>query len=158
MPPIALYSSREGHIGIMSERENVGLVQQTYSAFSRQDTETILGMFSEDATMKGPAPADKLPWGGVYHGRQGVVQFFKSLGESLEVSLFEPREFIAQGKRVVVLGFQRGRAKPTGQPYETEFAHVFTLQGGKIVEFQSFADMLSLAESLQKTIVSPEIS
>ncbi len=90
--------------------------------------------------------------------RQGVVQFFKSLGDSLEVSLFEPREFIAQGNRVVLLGYQRGRAKPTGRPYETEFAHVFTLQGGKIVEFQSFADSLSLAESLQKTIVSPEIS
>jgi len=43
----------------------------------------------------------------------GVVEFFKSLGESLEPQQFELYEFIAQGNKVVVLGYQKGYAKPT---------------------------------------------
>ena len=50
-----------------------------------------------------------------------------AVGESLEPQQFELREYIAQGNKVVVLGYQRGKAKPTGRPYEIEFVHLWSL-------------------------------
>jgi ketosteroid isomerase-like protein len=72
-------------------------------------------------------PAGVLPWGGIYDGRERIADFFKALGESLETFQFELRDVIAQGKKVVVVGYQRGRAKPTGRLYEIEFVYIYGL-------------------------------
>jgi uncharacterized protein len=88
--------------------------------------------------------------GGVYNGRGGVADFFKALGESLEPQQFEPRDFIAQGNKVVVLGYQRGQAKPTGRPYEIEFVHLWSVRDGKFSEFRVFNDTAALVEPLYR--------
>ena len=58
-----------------------------------------------------------------------------AVGESLEAQEFELREYIAQGNKVVVLGYQRGKAKPTGRPYEIEFVHLWSLRERRFTEF-----------------------
>jgi uncharacterized protein len=68
-----------------------------------------------------------IPWGGVHKGRRGAAEFFTAVGESLEPQQFELRDFIAQGNKVAVLGYQKGQAKLTGRPYEIEFVHLWSL-------------------------------
>jgi ketosteroid isomerase-like protein len=108
-----------------------------------------MDMFADDAVMHGPAPSGVLPWGGTHNGRSGVAQFFKALGESLEPQQFDLNDFIAQDNKVVVLGYQKGRAKPTGRPYETEFVNVWTIRNGKFIEFRVYNDTAALVESLR---------
>jgi len=43
-----------------------------------------------------------------------------------------PREFIAQGNKVVVLSFERGRVKATGRVVDNDYVHVFTVSEGKM--------------------------
>ena len=74
----------------------------------------------------------------------------KTLGESLETLQFELRDFIAQGNKVVVVGYQRGRAKPTGRLYEIEFVHLWSVRDGKISEFWVYADTAPLVEALRR--------
>ena len=133
----------------MSEQENVQAVQQLYEAFRQRDIPAVLNCFAEEVVLYGPAPAGVLPWGGMYRGREGVGQFFKVLGESLDIQLFEIRDFIAQGDKVIVLGYQRGRAKSTGKPYETHFAIALTLRDGKVAEYRSYNDTTALAAALR---------
>ena len=76
--------------------------------------------------------------------------FFKVLGESLETLQFELRDFIAQGNKVVVVGYQRGRAKPTGRLYEIEFVHLWSVRDGKISEFWVYTDTAALVEALRR--------
>ena len=132
------------------EEENVSIVKRLYDAFKRREVHSIMDMFSDDAIMHGPAPSGVVPWGGTYNGRSGVAQFFKALGESLEPQQFDLNDFIAQGNKVVVLGYQKGRAKPTGRPYEIEFVHVWIILNGKFVEFRVYNDTASLVESLRQ--------
>ncbi|WP_376915758.1 nuclear transport factor 2 family protein [Paraburkholderia sp. OAS925] len=54
--------------------------------------------------------------------------------------MFEPLEFIASGDRVVVLGMQRWHVHTTGSTYEDEWAHVFTVENGKITKFTEYHD------------------
>jgi ketosteroid isomerase-like protein len=131
------------------EVENVTVVKQLYDAFRRHDISSILDMFADDAVMHGPAPAGVLPWGGVHNGRGGVAEFFKALGESLEPQQFELHEFIAQGNRVVVLGYQKGHAKTTGRSYETEFVNIWSVRDGKFSEFRAYNDTAALVEALR---------
>jgi uncharacterized protein len=81
-----------------------------------------------------------IPWAGTRHGREGVAEFFSLIGDTLEFEQFEPREFVAQGDTVVVLGYERSLVKPTGHTFEQEWAHVYTLRGGKIAKFRAFED------------------
>jgi uncharacterized protein len=131
------------------EQENISIVKQWYDAFGRSDTSSVLDMFADDAVAHGPASAGVLPWGGVHKGREGIAQFLKALGESLEDEQFELHEFIAQRNKVVVLGYAKGHAKPTRRPYEIEFVHVWSVRNGKFSELRVYNNTAALVEALR---------
>jgi uncharacterized protein len=132
------------------EERNIGIVKRLYDAYKRHDISSVLDMFTDDAVLHGPAPAGVLPWGGVHKGRRGAAEFFTAVGESLEPQQFELRDFIAQRNKVVVLGYQKGQAKPTGRPYEIEFVHLWSVRDGKFTEFRVFNDTAALVEALRR--------
>jgi uncharacterized protein len=132
------------------EEKNVRIAKQLYDAFRRRDISSVLDMFANDAVAHGPAPAGVLPWGGVHNGLGAIVEFLKALGESLEPQQFELHEFIAQGNKVVVLGYSKGYAKPTGRPYETEFVHLWSVRDRKFSELRVYNDTAALVEALHR--------
>ena len=107
----------------MSEQTNAEVIRQAYEAFGRGDIPTVLGVLADDVdwTLQGPSA---IPWAGPRRGREAVGEFFSLLGENLEFERFEPREFVAQGDTVVVLGDERSVVKPTGRAFQNEWAHV----------------------------------
>jgi ketosteroid isomerase-like protein len=131
------------------EEENISMVKQLYDAFGRSDISSVLDMFADDAVAHGPTPAGVLPWGGVHNGREGISEFLKAIGESLEDEQFELHEFIAQHNKVVVLGYAKGHAKPTGRPYEIEFVHVWSVRNGKFSELRVYNNTAALVEALR---------
>ena len=123
----------------MSEQQNVEIVRQAYAAFGRGDIESILQLLDDriewDAVM-GAAP--HVPMAGTRHGKQAVAEFFRTLADNVTFTEFEPREFIAQGDTVVVLGRYEGRAKPTGRTFGADWAMVDTVRNGKITRFREY--------------------
>ena len=123
----------------MSEQTNVAVVQQAYEAFGRGDVPGVLDLLTEDVVWTLQSPST-IPFAGTHRGREGIAEFFSLVGEALEFELFEPREFVAQGDTVVVLGYERSLARATGRPLEQEWAHVYTLRDGKIATGRFFED------------------
>ena len=123
----------------MSEQTNVTVVQQAYEAFGSGDIPEVLDLLTEDVvwTLQGPTT---IPFAGVHRGYKGIVEFFSLVEEALEFEQFEPREIVAQGDTVVVLGYERSLAQPTGRPLEQEWVHVYTLRDGKIAMGRFFED------------------
>jgi len=134
-----LLQARDRSKCVMSERTNTEVVQQGYEAFGRGDIPALLDLLTDDVewTLQGPSV---IPFAGTRHGREGVEEFFSVLDETLEFEQFEPREFVAQGDSVVVLGYERSLAKATGRWLEQEWAHVYTLRDGKIATGRFFED------------------
>lgn len=60
---------------------------------------------------------------------------FATIDREAEFEAFEPRTFMAQRDKVVVLGYEKVRSKRTSRTYENHWVHEFTLAGGKIVEY-----------------------
>ncbi|MEJ7815141.1 MAG: nuclear transport factor 2 family protein [Rubrobacter sp.] len=114
-------------------------MQETYEAVSRGDIPALLELLTDDVewTLQGPSV---IPFAGTRRGREGVAEFFSLVGETLEFEQFEPREFVAQGETVVVLGFERSLVKPTGRMFEQEWAHVYALKDGKVAKFLALED------------------
>ena len=131
-----------------SDTVNLAVVQKLYEAFGRGDLPTILSHLAEDVTWKYLGPAE-IPFGGTRHGKEQVAQFFAAIAENLDVQDFGIERFIVQDDTVVALGHERMRVKTTGRTYETQWAHVFTLRDGKIVEFREYADTAAVAEAFR---------
>jgi uncharacterized protein len=127
----------------MSEQDNLKLVQEGYADFARGDVQSLLGKFAEDIEWVIPGSKNN-PLSGTYKGRNRVGDFFKTLSDLAEISSFEPREFVAQGDKVVVLGREAGRVKSTGRTFQTDWAMAFTVRNGKVVRFQEYTDTSNL--------------
>ena len=130
--------------GELGERTNAAVVQETYEAVGRGDIPALLDLLTDEVewTFQGPST---IPFAGTRHGHEGVAEFFSLVGETLEFLQFEPREFVAQGDTVVVLGFERNLIKPTGRTFDQEWAHVYTLKDGKIARFRALEDTAAYA-------------
>ena len=124
----------------MSEQDNVRLVQRAYDAFKRGDIEGLLQLVTEDVEWITPGPSDIMPSAGHRRGRQGVADFFSTLSSQEDVELFEPKDYIAQGDKVVVICSYRGRVKATGRSAEADLVHVFDIKDDKVRQFREFFD------------------
>lgn len=128
----------------MSDHTPLVVVQQFYETLGRGDLPAILDLFPDNVEWVYQGPS-VIPFAGTRHGREGVAEFFSVLGATLEFEQFEPREFVAQGDTVVVLGFERSRLTSTDRTVEQEWAHVFTFTNGTIARVRSFEDTAALA-------------
>jgi ketosteroid isomerase-like protein len=140
-------TAQPNEIGV---RTNVEVVQETYEAVGRGDISALLDLLTDDVewTFQGPSV---IPFAGTRRGREGVAEFFSLVGGNLEFERFEPREFVAQGDTVVVLGFERSLVKPTGRTFEQEWAHVYKLRDGKVAEFLALEDTEAHAVAFDAT-------
>jgi ketosteroid isomerase-like protein len=62
------------------------------------------------------------------------------LRRTLDFEAFEPREYVATGDRVVVLGFARATVKATGRAFDNDWAMAWTLADGQVDDFQVYED------------------
>ena len=123
----------------MIEQANVGRVRELLAAFGRGDIPAVLEQLAEDVEWYDPGPA-AVPHAGRYHGRGDVSRYFALIGETLEFESFEPREFVAAGDLVVVLGTLRARVKATGRVYDNEWATAWRLRDGRVTGWQIYED------------------
>lgn len=133
----------------MAEQENIQVVQQTYENFKKGDIAALLNLYSVDVDWFVPT-TENLPFTGRRTGRESVAEFFAMVAESQTLQVFEPREFIAQGDMVVVLGNYTWQVKGTGRLWAGEFAHVCTVRDGLIVAFQEYTDTAAAEKAHQK--------
>ena len=124
----------------MSTDDNVKTIQAVYEAFGRGDVETILQGCAPNIQWHSGGTREDFPVFGPRSGIEGVKSFFKDVPENNQFSLFEPRDFFANGDKVVVTGHYTMTQKKTGKPVDSDWAHIFTFKGGKCVAWRELND------------------
>jgi ketosteroid isomerase-like protein len=123
-----------------SDAANQSVVEALYRAFAAHDGATIGGLLAADLVWmeaeSGPY-ADRNPYNGPAAVFEGV---FARIGAGYEGFVVTPTVFIASGDRVVALGRYSGTNRATGEALDAQFAHVFTVTGGKVTRFQQYTD------------------
>ena len=128
----------------MLEQENTQRVMDAYAAFGRGDIPAVLAILADDIEWVVPGPSD-VPTAGTYKGKQAVGAWFGAIHENLEFQVFEPREFIAQGDRVVSLAYVEATTRRNGGKIVNHEAHVWTFRDGKVARFQLYEDTAAIA-------------
>lgn len=127
---------------------NLRVVKDVYAAYERGDLEAVLAGFAADIVWTNPYPP-QVPLAGEFRGHEGIKRFVSAIKGSSESLVFEPREFIAQGEQVVVLGWERVRVKPTGRIYENAWVHAWTVRSGKAISVRVFGDTAAVSEAFR---------
>jgi ketosteroid isomerase-like protein len=78
----------------VSTENNVQTVKDFFAAIGRGDQERLLVLVDEE--IEGILPGAGWPLAGSYRGHVGVANLVKMASETIEMSLSEPREFVAQ--------------------------------------------------------------
>jgi ketosteroid isomerase-like protein len=128
----------------LSGSDNASILREAYSAFAKGDIEAVLAALDESIRWDTP---DSVAFGGVYNGRQGAGEFFSHLGQNYTELVVEPETYLSDGDRVVVLGHHHGRTV-AGNDFELQFAHVWTLRGGKAMNFTEYFDTAKINAAL----------
>jgi uncharacterized protein len=129
----------------MSTQENVQIVKDAFAAIGRGDMQGLLALTAED--IEWVIPGDDWPLAGTRRGHAGVADLFQTHSEKVETSFMEPREFVAQGDRVLVVGFARGRIKATNRTFEDHFIFATTVRNGKLTNIREYIDTQALARA-----------
>jgi uncharacterized protein len=128
----------------MNEQANIQTVQQIYADFGQGKVQAILDRVNPDVSWVNAGP-EVVPYARKRRGLDEVREFFDALYAAVEVQSFEPKEFFADGDRVIVVGAWSGRAKPTGRIFSSEWTMAWTLKAGQVVSFRSYEDTHALA-------------
>jgi uncharacterized protein len=130
----------------MSTQENVQIAKDTFAGIGRGDMQGLLALSAEDIEWIIPG---EWPLAGTHRGHGGVADLFQKASEMVEFSFLEPREFVAQGDRVLVGGISRGRVKATNRTFEDLWVFAFTVRNGKVTNIREYIDTLAVARAFE---------
>ena len=131
---------------IMSIEANVQTVKDFFAAIGRGDRERLLALVAED--IEWIIPGEDWPLAGTRHGHAGLADLLETASKSIETSM-EPQEFVAQGDRVLVVGFARGKIKATNKTFEDDWIFAITVRDGRLTSIREYIDTQALARASQ---------
>ena len=117
-------------------------VKALYAAFGSQDMAGLLATVDENVDWNNTGVASReCPWNGDFSGHAKLPGFFATLGEHIDMTRFEPREFTQGENHVAVLLRIEFTIKKNGQKVANDAIHFWTFgPSGKIVRYRQFND------------------
>jgi uncharacterized protein len=128
----------------MSTEKNVQTVKDFFAAIGRGDREGLLALVAED--IEWIIPGEAWPLAGTHRGRAGLAHLLETASKTME-TFTEPREYVAQGDRVLVVGFAKGKVKATNKTFEDDWVFAITVRNGKLTSIREYIDTQALARA-----------
>jgi hypothetical protein len=129
----------------MSIEENVQIVKDFFAAIGRGEMQAVQALCAED--IEWTIPGKDWPLAGTRRGYAGLADLFQTHSEKVETLFMETREFVAQGDRVLVVGFARGRILATNKTFEDDWIFAITVRNGKLTNIREYIDTQALARA-----------
>jgi uncharacterized protein len=134
VPPIALGQVPEG----------TEFVERVYAAINARDREAIKALSAPDIVVGTTVEA--------YRGADALLEWLDEGDDAFDDFSIELLEVEDLAGHVVASMRQRGRGKASGAEVDHRFTHVWTLQDGRAIRVQSFAQRDDAVRYAQRSI------
>lgn len=131
--------------------EKVATIQGIYQAFGKQDVAAILAHVTPETAwdFNGGRP-EQVAWHRPIKGREQLPRFFEALGSSVEVSVFQPKEFIHCGPHVVVEVHIEYTVRATGRKVAMDQLQWWTLnEANQVTRLRHFEDTAQVLSAIK---------
>jgi ketosteroid isomerase-like protein len=129
----------------VSIEENVQIVKDFFAAMGRGDKHGLLALSAED--IEWIIPGEDWPLAGTHRGHAGLADLLQKASKMVETSFPKPPDFVAQGDRVLVVGFATGRIKASNSAFEDHWVFAITVRNGKLTNIREYIDTQALARA-----------
>ncbi|WP_081988150.1 ester cyclase [Psychroserpens jangbogonensis] len=135
-------------LGLLSNPDNVGIINSVYENFSKGDIPSVLGMMDPKIVWN-EAESNSLADGNPYIGPDAVLAgVFSRLGDKYaSFSLQDIQLHDMANNQVLATLRYNAKMKTTEKDIDVQAAHLWSLKDGKIIEFQQYVDTKKLADS-----------
>ena len=128
----------------MSIETNIQTVKDFFAAIGRGDRAALLALVADD--FEWVIPGRDWPLAGTRRGHAGLADLLETASQTIETST-EPREFVAQGDRVLVMGVATGKIKATNKTFEDDWVFAITVRDGRLTHIREYLDTQALARA-----------
>jgi ketosteroid isomerase-like protein len=129
----------------MSE-ENLEVVRASWEAWSRGDMEALFEFY--DPTVEWDMTHSQVPDMGVFHGHDGIREFFREWRAFFAEYYAEPEEFIDAHDSVLVRIKQSGRERTSTVTVEMpSYWQLYRLRDGRAVRVEIYRDKADAFEA-----------
>jgi ketosteroid isomerase-like protein len=126
----------------------VELVRRIYDAAERRDDVIPFEVYADDIIWDiSNSRRALLAMKPVYHGHEGVRQYWRETTSAFGAIDFEVEELIDAGDQVLAVIREREVGRASGVPVEATHLTVNTLNGGKVIRLQVFDDRQQALEA-----------
>lgn len=112
-------------------------VQRMFAAFGEGDLDALLETVHPESQWTYFGANPRLS-NATFSGHERVRRFFEGILQRLEMTSFNPEEFIAQGNTVVIFGNEAGTVRATGQPFRNEWTQKYVVEDGLITRMVEY--------------------
>ncbi|WP_456439706.1 ester cyclase [Psychroserpens sp.] len=135
-------------LGLLSNPDNVGIINGVYEKFSIGDIPSVLGMMDPKIVWN-EAEGNSLADGNPYIGPDAVLAgVFSRLGKKYASFSLKDIELHEMSNNQVLATLRyNAKMKTTEKDIDVQAAHLWSLKDGKIIGFQQYVDTKKLADS-----------
>jgi ketosteroid isomerase-like protein len=127
---------------------NVDVIRRAYEG---GDREAFMDMFAEDVVWD--VSRSPFPDGRIYHGLEGVQEWFRDVANAFENLSYEVEEITDLGHdQVLVVTRMTGRGQFSKIGVDYRFAPLFTFRNGKVVRMDRYNSRSEALHAVEKAI------
>ena len=128
----------------MSVEDNVALMRSLYEAYSRKDPAPLFENLGEAVQFHFVAHPDHFTFAGSHAGKDGVQRALELIAREYDWLVYQARDFIAEGDRVVALTDGVIQHRASGKELPMRMVDIIRIEDGRIVEFTEFFDSAAM--------------
>ena len=138
-------------LGILSNPENVNIIDSAYKAFAVGDIPSVLE-FLDANVIWNEAEGNALAVGNPYVGPDAVLNgIFARIGEEYEYfRLINIQLHEMSNDQVLATVRYQGKLKKNSAIIDAQAAHLWKLKDGKVISFQQYVDTKQLDDAINK--------
>ena len=126
---------------------NLDIIRATYEGTAEKNGSKLLSVLAPDARW---TEAAGFPYAGTYVGPgQIVAGVFQRLATEWENYRARVHTYLADADHVAAFGVYSGTYRASGKSMNAAFAHLYRLEGGKIVSMEQVVDSHQVRQALQ---------
>ena len=130
----------------MSMPTNLDIIRATYEGVSAENGKNLLNALASDASW---TEAAGFPYAGTYVGAEAIMaNVFQKLATEWIDYQAKAHTYLADGDQVAAFGVYSGTYRETGKAMTATFAHLYKLEGGKIIRMEQFVDSAMVLDAL----------
>ena len=128
----------------MTIEDNIQIVKDFFAAIGQGDKQGLVALCAED--IEWIIPGKDWLLAGTHRGHSGLEHLLQKTSE-MEISSPTPSEYVAQGDRVLVVGFAKGKVKATNKTFEDDWVFAITVRNGRLTNIREYIDTQALARA-----------